>query len=195
MNAFGIDISRSGVYQITNAVNGDRYIGSAVNIKRRWQNHKSMLRHDWHYNKHLQNAWNKYGEALFLFDLLLLCEESETLRYEQMLIDKLNPEFNKAISVTAPFLGHKHSDHAKSRIGNAHKGNQYTLGHKLSEEHKRKISESEKGRIFTDETKKKISEAKKNNYHPLRGKHLSPDHSEKVRAGLKRYWAEQRGEL
>ena len=195
MNAFGIDISRAGVYQITNIVNNKKYIGSASNMKRRWQNHKAMLRHDWHYNKHMQNAWNSVGESMFRFEPLLICEYEDALRYEQIMIDKTQPEYNKAISVTAPFLGRKHTESAKNRIANAHKGNNYCLGRTLSEEHKRKISETEKGRVFSDETKRKISEAKKNNYHPLRGKHLSPDHSEKVSAGLKRYWAEQRGEL
>lgn len=55
----------SGVYEIRNTLNNKRYIGSSINIYRRWRDHKRMLNLSVHPNKHLQSAWNKYGEKHF----------------------------------------------------------------------------------------------------------------------------------
>jgi predicted GIY-YIG superfamily endonuclease len=49
----------SGVYEIKNTLNNKRYIGSSVNIQKRWYAHKRMLNLNTHPNKHLQAAWNK----------------------------------------------------------------------------------------------------------------------------------------
>lgn len=56
-----------GIYMILNIINNKMYIGSSKNVKRRLQEHKRELRKGIHINKHLQNAWNKYGEENFLF--------------------------------------------------------------------------------------------------------------------------------
>ena len=64
---------KSGVYKIVNAVNGKVYIGSAVNMKQRWQSHCRLLRHNIHTNSHLQSAWNKYGKANFEFAVVEEC--------------------------------------------------------------------------------------------------------------------------
>ena len=52
----------SGVYKITNMVNGLFYISSSKDIHTRWKQHKKNLRNGDHNNTHLQNAWNLYGE-------------------------------------------------------------------------------------------------------------------------------------
>lgn len=43
----------SGVYAITNTATGKRYIGSAVNIKKRWREHLHNLRKNKHHSKKL----------------------------------------------------------------------------------------------------------------------------------------------
>jgi len=53
----------SGVYQIRCKSNGKIYIGSAVNLRQRWDGHRRALRKQRHHNVHLQAAWNRYGEA------------------------------------------------------------------------------------------------------------------------------------
>lgn len=60
----------TGIYSIRQISSGKRYIGSSVNIKRRWASHRSSLRRNINDNVHLQNAWNKYGEKDFLFEIL-----------------------------------------------------------------------------------------------------------------------------
>ena len=49
----------SGIYCITNRKNGKIYIGSASNLRQRWNGHISDLRKEKHKNRHLQRAWLK----------------------------------------------------------------------------------------------------------------------------------------
>lgn len=86
-----------GIYKIENKINSKVYIGSSNNIKRRWQKHKSLLKHNKHQNSHLQASWNKYGEDNFIFSIVELCSESSLLEREQYFIDKLNPEYNQTM--------------------------------------------------------------------------------------------------
>ena len=55
----------SGIYKIQSIIKPERcYIGSAVNIQKRWRDHKRELRNNKHSNKKLQNHCNKYGESI-----------------------------------------------------------------------------------------------------------------------------------
>lgn len=78
----------SGVYQILCEPTGKIYIGSAVNLRERWRNHVSGLRRGVHRNAHLQNAWEKYGEANFEFSILEFVKRDDLLRAEQGWIDE-----------------------------------------------------------------------------------------------------------
>jgi len=61
----------SGIYTITNKVTGKLYIGESLDIYRRWHDeHIPQLRKNSHYNKELQNDFNKYGEENFCFEIL-----------------------------------------------------------------------------------------------------------------------------
>ena len=66
----------SGIYLIMNQINGKGYVGQAVNIEERWKQHKYRLNGQYHGNKHLQNAWNKYGKNNFVFIILEKCAKS-----------------------------------------------------------------------------------------------------------------------
>lgn len=70
----------SGIYKIENTINSKVYVGSSNNIKVRWRKHKALLRHNKHPNQHLQNAWNKYGEDMFIFSVIELCPISSLLK-------------------------------------------------------------------------------------------------------------------
>jgi group I intron endonuclease len=69
-----------GIYKIFNKVNNKYYIGSSNNIKRRWRDHKKMLRGNRHDNIYLQNSWNKYGENNFDFIVIDNIKKSWILR-------------------------------------------------------------------------------------------------------------------
>ncbi len=68
--------NKSGIYMIKNTKNGKVYIGQSQNIQRRINAHISCLRRGAHYNKHLQRAWDMYGESVFEFSTLELCDLS-----------------------------------------------------------------------------------------------------------------------
>ena len=59
----------SGIYKIACLPTGKIYIGSAVNLRQRWSDHRKALRGNYHRNVHLQRAWNKYGESAFVFEV------------------------------------------------------------------------------------------------------------------------------
>jgi group I intron endonuclease len=56
-----------GIYKITNLVNNRYYIGSSLDIKRRWDTHRRMLNKNNHHNDFLQKSWNKHGGDNFKF--------------------------------------------------------------------------------------------------------------------------------
>ncbi len=61
----------SGVYIMTNKVNGRRYIGYSENIEFRWQDNKNQLTGGGWKNWPLINEdWQKYGESAFSFGVL-----------------------------------------------------------------------------------------------------------------------------
>ena len=61
-------ISTIGIYKIINKVNGKYYVGSSLNINKRWSVHKSALSKNKHHNDHLQNAWNKVDDEITIGD-------------------------------------------------------------------------------------------------------------------------------
>lgn len=63
----------SGIYSITNKADGKRYIGRTVDLARRKRDHFKSLREGKSSSRHLQLAWNKWGEQSFTFDVIEEC--------------------------------------------------------------------------------------------------------------------------
>lgn len=79
---------KTGVYIITNKVTNHIYIGSTTkSFSHRWGIHRLDLRRKKHHNSYLQNAWNKYGENNFKFEILELCDKSICIEREQFWMD------------------------------------------------------------------------------------------------------------
>ena len=78
----------SGVYEIRCILNGKFYIGSAVNLRERWQRHLVTLQRGEHHNFFLQQAWKKHGEGNFIFSILEFTALDKVLSTEQKWIDK-----------------------------------------------------------------------------------------------------------
>ena len=77
-----------GIYRIYNYVTNKSYIGSSVNIKERWQEHRRRLRNNTHENIFLQRAYNKYGKENFKFIIHeVVSDESKLIEIEQYWID------------------------------------------------------------------------------------------------------------
>jgi len=103
-----------GVYQIINIINGKIYIGSSIDIRSRWKEHKRELKKNKHHSSYLQRSWNKYGKNNFKFSIIEECDKEETLNREQYYLDTLKPYdkkngYNTAINSSAPMTGRKHS--------------------------------------------------------------------------------------
>jgi len=174
---------QSGVYIITNTVNGNRYIGSSVDIHRRWYTHKRGLRRGTHCNPILQNAWNKYGESAFEFSILLLCTKDDTLLNEQHCLDDMKPEYNICTCTTATMLGRVVSEETRRKIGDANRGNVF------SEETRKRMSDAQRGMVWTDERRLKHGIAGK-------GKHTwtaddYKKHEGKMPSNTGRFWTDE----
>jgi len=149
-------MNKSGIYKIQSTTKPRRcYIGSAINIKKRWWHHLSELRLNKHANNLLQGHYNKYGESDLQFSVLICCEKEALIKHEQFFIDSLNPSFNicrKAQSLS----GFKHSKEAIKKQSERMKGKKYHLGFKHSKETKLKMSADRKGRHMSPEAVEKL---------------------------------------
>lgn len=68
------------IYKIINLVNAKFYVGSTINQRERFRCHRSRLRRNTHHSKHLQAAWNQYGEDNFLFKVIETIPDGESLQ-------------------------------------------------------------------------------------------------------------------
>ena len=88
-------ILNSGIYQIRNLINDKVYVGRAKNFEQRSYNHFRNLRNGGHVNTYLQNAFNKYGEENFVFEVLeCITAEDEILFREQLYLDEGFGDYN-----------------------------------------------------------------------------------------------------
>lgn len=133
----------SGIYEIFCIKNGRRYVGSAMDMQKRWRQHYTALSLGKHHTKHLQHAWNKHGEYGFVFRVIERCDSAQLIAREQHFIDTLKPEFNSN-PVAGSMLGHRHSEESRKKMSSSRPKNFSPM----------------KGKRHTDATKRRISEAK-----------------------------------
>lgn len=146
-------VGQVGIYKITNTQNGKVYIGKSLLLKYRFKKHLWSLKKQKHSNKHLQAAWNKYGDV-FWFDILELCGKDKVNEREKFYINKFDstnpskgynktkggdgllatPEIKAKISKT--LMGRTHTEERKRNQSNAQ------LGKKRSNQHKKAIGVS-----------------------------------------------------
>jgi group I intron endonuclease len=161
----------AGIYRI-DLGNNNFYIGSAVNLTSREQQHRTGLAASRHCNLRMQNCWNKYG--VFEFTVLEECAKDDLLLREQFYLDQHcdNPKNVNLVSTAGSTLGYKHSAETCAKMSAAHKGVP------MSAEHCAKKSAARKGVPLSAETRAKISAAKK-------GVPLSAEHCAKLSAAKK----------
>jgi group I intron endonuclease len=94
-----------GVYKIQSKKKHKRvYIGSSINIRSRWHSHLSDLKNNLHTNKKLQDHVNKYGLDDLIFIVIVACDMSNMLEYEQFFIDAYSPYFNIRTKALTSFI-------------------------------------------------------------------------------------------
>ena len=171
----------SGVYSIEEVSTGRKYIGSSVDIRKRWREHKRQLESGTHHSKFLQRCWSKRGPENFTFKLLLICAREDTVFYEQQVLDATRPKFN-SVPTAGSMLGYLHT--AASRA-------------KMSASRPKDFSPM-KGKSHTEESRQKISEGRKgkgggkrpaywieNLSRAQKGRVILPAHRAKISATLK----------
>ena len=134
------------IYTIKNIINGNCYVGSTVNVSHRFGKHRRALTRGVHPNHYLQNAWNKYGENSFTFNVVELAgSKQEMIDREQYYINTLVGLYN-----LSPTAGS-------------------TLGVKLKESTRRKMSiarvgekNSFFGKTHTKEVRDKLADCRRN---------------------------------
>jgi group I intron endonuclease len=162
----------SGIYKILNKITEKFYIGSAVNFKARWTQHKGKLRLNIHPNAFLQSSWNLHGEEAFEFIVLEKCSKQDLLIAEQKWLDDTqcydrNIGYNLYRIAGSPLgskwseerkakakkrmTGFKHTEEAKARMKEIQSNRPKEIG--------AKISAGKMGHKQSEETKLKIKAA------------------------------------
>lgn len=125
----------SGIYTIKNLKDNKIYIGKSIEIKKRITAHKYRLRNNKHVNTHLQNAWNKYGEDNFEFNIKEICEIKLLSLREKFWIDLYNsnnPEYGYNLIIPDNNT-YRHSNETKIKMSKA------SLGKSKSAKHRRNM--------------------------------------------------------
>ena len=166
------------IYQITNMLTGDFYIGSAQSFARREWQHRYHLRRGDHKNPHMQASWNKYGEEAFVFEIIEgAADGSDILELENKYLHECvgrDDCFNVNKDAKLSRLGQTLSEDSRAKISANRKGkgsgeNHYRYGQTVSAEVRAKISKAQKGRPS-----------------PMRGKKMSEGGRENIKASVKR---------
>jgi len=148
------------IYRLTNKINGKMYHGQTIDdINIRWDKYKRL---DCKRQPKLYPALKKYGPENFLFEVV---DESPQ---DQIQLD------NKEILYIAKFNSF-HKGYNCNEGGNARGV--------ITEETRTKISKATKGKKRSEETRKRISEAKQGMVGTFIGKHHSEESKQKMSIG------------
>lgn len=177
----------SGVYKITCIANKRIYIGSAANLYKRKYDHFRTLRLNQHHNPIMQNAWNKYGEQSFTFEVLEIVLPISLTAREQYWFNKFKPFPPRGFNIlpeAGTTLGREYSPEA---IENIRQG--IAKRRPPTPEAIERLKHIWDGRKHSPETKEKIRQAHL-------GKKKSPEHIEKMRqAQLGKKQSPERAEM
>jgi chromosome condensin MukBEF complex kleisin-like MukF subunit len=100
-----------GIYQVKNLSNGKILIGGAMDVKGKINSCKFQLENGSHFNKELQQDYNKAGDSNFSFEIIDILETKDIPEtdYEQelqtlldMWIEKLQPFDDKGYNKRTP---------------------------------------------------------------------------------------------
>lgn len=122
----------TGIYLIQSISTPNRvYVGSGININKRWNRHRVLLRRNKHHSPLLQRHYNKYGEDDLVFEII---ESGEYLCKQHLL------------SREQGWFWHYEYENTEKPYFNCEKIAGNRLGSKASEATRRKLSEQRKGK-------------------------------------------------
>ena len=151
----------TGIYGIYSLETGKPYIGQAQDLERRRHRHFWELRTNKHCNQYLQRAFNKYGEANFVFEVLELVNDVNKLdEREQYYLDYYGIDNLYNMCATAGSVrGIKRSEETLQKMRGQKRSEeslQNMRGRKFSEETKAKMRQVAIGRKPSEETLQKM---------------------------------------
>jgi group I intron endonuclease len=173
LEILGDNKGKSGIYCFTNLTNGKKYVGSSVNLGRRFSQYFNVNNLTRQSYMPICKSLLKYGYSGFSLEVLEYCDSSELLTREKHFMGLIKPEYNISMEPSHPFLGLTHSDETRAKLSAFFKGKVYPertgeknsfFGQTHSDETRIKISEAKKGVSlpkFTEEHKSAISTALK----------------------------------
>ena len=103
---------KSGIYMWTNLTNNKKYVGSSVNLKRRFLEYYNTTRLLRESSMPINLALLKYGYSKFSLEILEYCDIKDIMIREKHYFDLFNPEYNILEFPGSPSKGKgwKHSE-------------------------------------------------------------------------------------
>jgi len=193
---------KSGIYRITNTSTFRSYVGSAVNILKRFTAHRRNLDAMTHPNKRLQNSWVKWGAQHFEFVVIELAEKELLISREQYWIDALDASvggFNIR-KIAGSNLGLKSSPETRAKLRAAAlnltseqiaKRSAKLIGHSTSQETRKKISIAHLGK----KQKPPSAAVRLRLSAAFKGKPRPVDVVEKISNSKRAYWEDRKSKL
>ncbi len=164
----------SGIYKLTLVEDGRIYVGSSVNIEKRWIGHKKAAESENDSIQYIQKALRKYGFDSFSWEVLEICSEEMLIEREQYYLDTLQPfpRLNRGFNIREiadSNLGITFSNEAKQKLKgripwNIGKTGLQTHTQTVRDEMSRNQSGENNsffGETHLDKTKKQISNTRK----------------------------------
>lgn len=146
------------IYQIKNKANGKCYVGSAAQVNKRWNSHRSLLNKGSHHSPALQRAWVKYGSNEFEFAILEQVVDAQgVIAREQHWIDTLRAAHPRHGYNVAPAAGTRAGVPQPEAMKERYRLER--AGVPKSAETRRKMSEAAKGRPKSEAHRQKLREA------------------------------------
>ena len=107
-----------GVYKITNLINDKIYIGSSIDVRKRWIGHVNSLLKNKHQNIYLQRSWDMYGPSNFKFELIDYLDNKNNMSKDLMKqkIRDLEQYYIDLFNSCNPDIGYNLSTKAESIV-------------------------------------------------------------------------------
>lgn len=148
----------SGVYKLACKNNGKVYIGKAVNIGRRLNDHKNSKK-DGKGNCYFQHAILKHGWESFNIEILEIFENFDKLNDNDKLLQR-ESYYIELFDSTNRDIGYNRCKFSSDNTGRVRsEEHKQKLRHPRSEETKERIRQARLGKKTSDETKEKLRQA------------------------------------